>query len=354
MSLFNWLFGNTPPAPSQATASQRAVASAPNLPTRPALNPRPEPVAAQPAAVASLELIEQRRSERNARRELLFQAVRESMVRVGVLSSSFKFKVLSLDQRGRSFLVMIELSAEFSGEVEKLSEIENTISNTAKQRFDIVVQAVYWRYFQAQTAVKPSAHAPTSAPAPLLSPTRAPTSLPAPLQDTSRAAPAAESASDSSTAFMSTMPAALENNTPTPPVSSRSFQTTAAATGSFPIIGATAEQKAAGVPSALKQDDLSDAEVAAFKRALAYGAAQGKPSSFAPLTGANASAATSAATSATGSGASPSPVSSIAAASAITLEQARSKLLLTGYEDTEMHDEDPAPALSVTQYGDLR
>ena len=45
-----------------------------------------------------------------ARRELLYAVVREAMVRAGVLSSSYKFKVLSLDPRGRQFLVMVDLA----------------------------------------------------------------------------------------------------------------------------------------------------------------------------------------------------------------------------------------------------
>lgn len=36
------------------------------------------------------------------------------------------------------------------------------------------------------------------------------------------------------------------------------------------------------------------------------------------------------------------------------LDAARTILLLTGYEDTEMADDDPMPALSGTQYGELR
>jgi hypothetical protein len=44
-----------------------------------------------------------------------------------------------------------------------------------------------------------------------------------------------------------------------------------------------------------------------------------------------------------------------AAAKAASLAAIHNKLLLTGYEDTEMHDSDePAPALSSTQYGELR
>jgi hypothetical protein len=46
------------------------------------------------------------------------------------------------------------------------------------------------------------------------------------------------------------------------------------------------------------------------------------------------------------------PVAS--SSSSAALDAARNKLLLTGYEDTEMADDDPMPALSGTQYGELR
>jgi hypothetical protein len=86
------------------------------------------------------------RAERIARREQVFQLVRESMVRSGVLSSGYKFKVLSVDQRGAQFMVMMDLAAEFGGQTERLAEIEALIAQTAKQRYNVLVQAVYWRF----------------------------------------------------------------------------------------------------------------------------------------------------------------------------------------------------------------
>ncbi len=86
-----------------------------------------------------------RKSERMERRELLYTVVRDAMVRAGVLSASYKFKVLSLDQRGRQFLVMMDLAREFGGETVRLSEIEALVAQTAKARYDIQVTAVYWR-----------------------------------------------------------------------------------------------------------------------------------------------------------------------------------------------------------------
>ena len=86
-----------------------------------------------------------RRSERLEQRERLYSVVRESMVRSGVLSSGYKFKVLSLDARGGQFMVMMDLARELSRQPERLSEIELLITQGARQRFDILVTAVYWR-----------------------------------------------------------------------------------------------------------------------------------------------------------------------------------------------------------------
>ena len=66
------------------------------------------------------------------RRELLYTVVRDAMVRAGVLSASYKFKVLSLDQRGRQFLVMMDLAREYGGETARLSEIEALIAQTPR------------------------------------------------------------------------------------------------------------------------------------------------------------------------------------------------------------------------------
>lgn len=86
-----------------------------------------------------------RKQERLERREVLYAVVREAMVRAGVLSSNYKFKVLSLDQRGRQFLVMVDLAQGAASETRRLAEIEAMIAQSAKARYDILVSAVYWR-----------------------------------------------------------------------------------------------------------------------------------------------------------------------------------------------------------------
>ena len=112
------------------------------------------------------------KSHRHAKRELLYAAVREAMIRAGVLSGSYKFKVLSLDPRGDQFMVMMDLSQEFGGQTDRLAEIEVMIAQNAKSRYNIRVTAVYWRMNEMVSIGRPqpsqarSAGA-VSAPAPL-------------------------------------------------------------------------------------------------------------------------------------------------------------------------------------------
>ncbi|HEY8048914.1 MAG TPA: hypothetical protein VIE63_07045 [Ramlibacter sp.] len=137
MSLLSWMFPAKKGASKQPNLPESSGLSRMD-PTRPVRRgERDIPVAnAQPA---------NRKHERMARRELLYGIVRETMMRTGVLTSSYKFKVLSLDGRGRQFLVMIDLSRDSGVAVTQLGEIEAMIAQAAKTRFDILVTAVYWR-----------------------------------------------------------------------------------------------------------------------------------------------------------------------------------------------------------------
>lgn len=117
-----------------------------------------------------------RKNERLERRELLYAVVREAMIRMGVLSSSYKFKVLSLDSRGRQYLIMMDLARQYMGDPARLAEVETMIAQNAKSRHDILVTSVYWRVNEhvtagvtARMAAKsaPSAPAPASKPVPV-------------------------------------------------------------------------------------------------------------------------------------------------------------------------------------------
>lgn len=89
-----------------------------------------------------------RKAQRLERRELLYAVVRESMARVGMLSSTYKYKVLSLDSRGSQYLIMMDLPREMAEHIGQLAEIEDIITQNAHQRHHIEVTAVYWRIHQ--------------------------------------------------------------------------------------------------------------------------------------------------------------------------------------------------------------
>lgn len=94
----------------------------------------------------TLPLISPRRGRRILRREQLFSVVRESMIRGGVLSTSYEFKVLTLDANGDSFLVLIDLAlpADVMPD-EYLLEIERWVQNSSQSRHGMNIPSVYWR-----------------------------------------------------------------------------------------------------------------------------------------------------------------------------------------------------------------
>ena len=128
-----------------------------------------------------------RKQERTERREQLYAVVREAMVRAGVLSSSYKFKVLSLDPRGRQFMVMVDLAEGAASDTSRLAEIEAMVAQSAKARYDIVVGAVYWRANEHVAIGDPAhftAHKPMiTQPAPLFEAHGPVPSRPAPLSE---------------------------------------------------------------------------------------------------------------------------------------------------------------------------
>jgi hypothetical protein len=124
----------------------------------------------RPKAQVPPESPANRKSERLERRELLYAVVRESMIRVGVLSSTYKFKVLSLDSRGSKYLIMMDLAEQHVGEASRLAEMEGLIAQSAKARHNILVTAVYWRVNEHVTSGVTHRAKMDSGPAPLLAP----------------------------------------------------------------------------------------------------------------------------------------------------------------------------------------
>ena len=238
------------------------------------------------------------------------------MTRAGLLSASYKFKVLSLDQKGNQFLVMMDVAPELATGPEKLSQTEALLIQTANVIYNITVTAVYWRTdhkTSAKTATAQVAAVPVQAPAPV-------------------PVPASYSAEDAFAKTQANPIAALRGvqATGTDPaaVTAQPEAKVGGNPGSIPTANASSNAS-----SKLGHDPLLEAEVAAFKRALAA------PAKSPP------SAALQAAYEAD------------KADKSDKLEKGRTGLrsytLITGFEDTEMPDSPAMPALSNTQYGEL-
>ena len=317
MSLFSW-FSRKPAPPKAKPRSAGAEPSgllnadatvplAPGRPGQPLLQPVPPEHAAN------------RKNERMERRELLYAVVRDAMVRAGVLSASYKFKVLSLDQRGRQFLVMMDLAREYGGETARLSEIEALIAQTAKTRYDILVTAVYWRINDhvavglPQKGITPTTVPSAAAPQGVV---RKPVPAPVP------AAPAPVAAPASSLLFPAE-PAARFPTTPT-----ALGRTPSGTTAPAPLLPASNTGPAPLAPASApaRFEPIEADEVAAFKRALADAAGR------APLAPAAAARP------------------GVAVRSGPLLPPSHS----TDFADTEMPGSDgQSTALSTTQYGEL-
>jgi hypothetical protein len=291
MSFFSWFSKKpTPPTNLISEGSARTNSGTSAAVVMPQVLPATVP------PLASGPLSADRKVKRHARREQLYVAIRESMTRAGMLSASYKFKVLSLDQNGNQFLVMMDVDQELATSAEKLSQTEEILMQTAKAGYGIIVSAVYWRLDRKTpiTLAMPSAVVPQAAASP---------PLPLPV-----------GSSDMVDAFAKT-----QANAP----DTRDY---AAAN---PADDFAKTQAIAAVTHAKNRNDpLLEAEVAAFKRALAA----------VP-------------------GPAPKPATLMAAQAANGASNAgavlKSYTLITGFEDTEMPESHAMPALSATQYGEL-
>lgn len=293
MSLFNWFSGKPGQDEShsiQAHPDSDSSGLTRDERTRPVAGARPK--VSVPAPLNSPAEQAGQKTQRHAKRELLYAAVREAMIRAGVLSASYKFKVLSLDPRGDQFMVMMDLAQEFGGQTERLAEIEVLIAQSAKSRYNIRVTAVYWRMNELVSVGRPPRPSAAASSQPIHA-------------EAANVTPA--------------MPAG-----PVPVAAAVAAEVAVAK----PVVAATAVAEPAGIaPLASlpkRYEPIQADEVTAFKQALAAASASGKP--LRPDKGPSEKGERS----------------------------SRSYTLLTGFEDTEM-PETPVtvPALSATQYGDL-
>ncbi|WP_341909022.1 hypothetical protein [Polaromonas sp. YR568] len=157
MAFFNWLSGDSSRRSSAKGAAKSAAMGAVTSDRKHAKTERSKPseAAAERPAPERDARSESGKLKRHARRDQLYLAIREAMTHAGVLSSGYKFKVLSLDPRGNEFMVMVDLAHGFS-QPEKFGELETQIIQHAKARFEITVPAVYWRMDDIATMKRPA------------------------------------------------------------------------------------------------------------------------------------------------------------------------------------------------------
>ncbi|MEY2952206.1 MAG: hypothetical protein RLZZ401_293 [Pseudomonadota bacterium] len=120
-------------------------------------------ISADPAG-ANPSGLNRRKADRVAHREKMHGVVRESMAFVGVRSSHYKFKVLAIDPAATQFVVMIDILGAVSPDIQRLSDMEATITQKARSQRGMEVIAVYWRLTDV-TALERPARASQPAPA---------------------------------------------------------------------------------------------------------------------------------------------------------------------------------------------
>ncbi len=83
------------------------------------------------------------------RREMLYDALKVTMEAHGILSSSYRYRVVCEDRRGHQYSVLVDLSADFmfnrEGNPEQLLSLGEWIRKNAAVRYNLVVTGVYWR-----------------------------------------------------------------------------------------------------------------------------------------------------------------------------------------------------------------
>ena len=256
MSLFNWF--------------KRKLAAAPQRPTFLSAPVRPETAVLRPPAPVPESL--RHRSERMERREQLYSVVRDAMVRAGILSASYKFKVLALDQRGHQFLVMMDLAREYGSETARLSSIEGVIAQSARTRHAIAVKAVYWRINdQIPSTAAPGEQALQGIAAP----------MPVPLAPSTSAPAALPAVAVAPMPFRSAVPAAPVARVPAAATATAVATTT---TGKAQPPKVSRPNPAPAPPDRLvapRFDPIEAQEVAAFRKALAGAAARAPAASAA-------------------------------------------------------------------------
>jgi hypothetical protein len=154
----------------------------------------PDPFGPALTETGVLRNTERERIARSQRRHAIYDTVRESMIAAGVLSASYKFKVLAADKTGTDFLIMVDLAQPLPGGAAQMTWIEGLMERMAAARHALDISGVYWRVNDHAVFTPPPPRPRTQlAPRPVR-PAAAPTPLPAPgltgYEDTEQTVPA--------------------------------------------------------------------------------------------------------------------------------------------------------------------
>lgn len=90
------------------------------------------------------------------RREMLYQAIRESLQELRVVNSMYKFKVVNEDARHHRFIAMIEVTNSFEAKINGMSagfsQVEAFIRKRTRERIDVSLDAIFWRVNEVESA----------------------------------------------------------------------------------------------------------------------------------------------------------------------------------------------------------
>lgn len=94
------------------------------------------------------------------RREMLYEAIKVTMQAHGILSASYRFRVVRNDRRGHMYSVLMDLSTDFmhnrEGRPAQLVALGTAIGQNAAARYGILVSGVYWRVNEQIQGFEPS------------------------------------------------------------------------------------------------------------------------------------------------------------------------------------------------------
>jgi hypothetical protein len=106
-------------------------------------------------AQTNIPVVPMNLEERKAfRREMLYQAIRQSMKSLEVVSSLYKFKIINLDARHHRFLALIEVATTFKArkgsKPQTFPQIEAFLRDNAFEHFGLILERVFWRVSESE------------------------------------------------------------------------------------------------------------------------------------------------------------------------------------------------------------